>query len=72
MLALIAGLAVCTYLTFPKKQSLSPKHEKKVSGAYEALDFFGMSRTYPETRFPAKAHFDAWARTKRTARGRDL
>ena len=39
LLALIAGLAVCTYLAFPSQALPKEKIEKKVSGAYQALDF---------------------------------
>lgn len=30
------------------------------SGAYEALKYFGFSRTYPHVRLPEKAHYAAW------------
>ncbi|MDW3647724.1 MAG: T9SS type A sorting domain-containing protein [Bacteroidia bacterium] len=65
LLALVAGFALCIYLAYPEQQFPNEKVDKKVSGAYQALDFFGMSRTYPDTRLPAKAHFDAWARLQK-------
>ena len=34
------------------------------SGAYESLNFFGMSRVYPNTTLPEKAHYAAWKSVK--------
>ena len=35
-----------------------------ISGAYEALNLFGMSRSYPNAEIPAQAHFAAWESLK--------
>jgi photosystem II stability/assembly factor-like uncharacterized protein len=35
---------------------------KKISGAYEALNFIGARQTYPFNKIPNKAHFAAWER----------
>lgn len=58
-------LLLFLYLVFPVDTSEPPQPNKKVSGAYEALEFFGFSRTYPYKTLPANAHFDAWRRLQK-------
>lgn len=45
--------------------------EEKISGAYEALNFFGLSRSYPFEKIPAQAHFAAWESMQNTGTQRN-
>ncbi len=51
----------------------SSETEEKYSGAYEALNLFGLSRSYPYEKLPAQAHFAAWESVQQnTAINRDI
>ena len=43
-----------------EKENISSVDEGRTSGAYEALTFFGESRTYPYDHFPEGAYIQAW------------
>jgi photosystem II stability/assembly factor-like uncharacterized protein len=55
-----------------KTETVFPEQEK-VSGAYEALTFFGESRAYPNAQLPEGAYLQAWqqAQSLRAANLRD-
>jgi photosystem II stability/assembly factor-like uncharacterized protein len=57
---LIASIFI---INIEKEAPIADKVEK-ISGAYEALNLFGMSRTYPNAEIPAQAHFAAWESLK--------
>ncbi len=55
-------LALSAFLFF-KTNTSSPTNEtveEKTSGAYQALNLFGLARTYPFAKIPDQAHYAAW------------
>ena len=52
-------------LIFFLNQDNNPKNptKEKVSGAYEALNMFGIARAYPNAEIPHQAHYAAWEAT---------
>ena len=56
--AVIAGFFIFSKIETTKVQP-------RVSGAFEALSFFGQSRTYPMDKLPEQAHYAAWMAASR-------
>ncbi len=56
--------AACLTLMQQYKKNAATIEQTQHSGAYEALNFFGMSRAYPNTTLPANAHYAAWKSAK--------
>ncbi len=57
---LLTFLIASIFIVNNKKEALKADTTEKISGAYEALNLFGMSRAYPNLEIPAQAHFAAW------------
>lgn len=51
-------------ITFAGCRIQSPKTAKPTSEIFQALNYFGLSRTYPFEIIPAQAHYSAWERWK--------
>ena len=54
---IIFGSVIIFKVNFP---DLKTEVQEKTSGAFEALSFFGLSRTYPFEKLPSQAYFAAW------------
>ncbi len=64
-LGIIAAGSFYFYSQFNNSAEQSPYEEGEVSGAYEALTFFGEARTYPNTSLPDDAFYKAWESSKK-------
>ena len=66
-LFLILIFTIIAAFVFFHKNKAAPESEavEKTSGAYQALSFFGESRSYPERTLPEGAYFTAWQETQR-------
>lgn len=58
-------MLLSVFFIFPPKTSEYPEPDKKISGAYQALEFWGLSRTYPNKTLPTNALYDAWRKLKK-------
>ena len=47
-------------LACQQNEQQTSSEQEQVSGAYEALNFFGLRTTYPYDRIPEQAYFRAW------------
>lgn len=76
----LLSLLFCTiigllfWMTSPNNSPIT-SHENQedevVSGAYEALSFWGMTQTYPSGHIPEKAQFAAWEQVQQMTTSRD-
>ncbi|MEM6803955.1 MAG: T9SS type A sorting domain-containing protein [Bacteroidota bacterium] len=64
LLLTIVGL---TYLvsSFPSRSSSSDSTEKKIPGAYQAMNLISSAQNYPNQGLPEQAHFSAWKKLQR-------
>ncbi len=63
-------VAVGSAYVFLKSDKNDPA-PKKIPGAYQALNLFGLSRTYPFEKLPAQAHYAAWESVRQNAAQRN-
>lgn len=73
-LAISSLLLFFIYLSTCPNSAYLPNKKEKVSGAYQALEFWGFSRTYPNASLPANAHYEAWRKLQKqsTTNTKDL
>ncbi len=60
ILAFLILLISCTVFLKLNPIKTNSEAKEKISGAYEALNFFGLSRSYPNERLPDQAYYTAW------------
>ncbi len=64
---LLIASVMFTYITFEDQITISDNKntkEDKISGAYEALNFFTLARTYPNDKIPDDAYYKAFEQMK--------
>jgi len=62
-LFLLIASVMFTYITFEDLSTIRDNKrtkEDKISGAYEALNFFTLARTYPNDQIPDDAYYKAF------------
>ena len=65
--AILCILLASIYLINEKKEAQQAEPTEKISGAYQALNFLGMARSYPNADLPAQAHYAAWESVQESA-----
>ena len=65
--AAIISIGILTWVNSNSSHSSIPA-KPSISGAYEALNLFGMARVYPSGTLPKKAHYAAWEKLQKNRR----
>ncbi|MEL6862945.1 MAG: T9SS type A sorting domain-containing protein [Bacteroidota bacterium] len=66
----LALVALAGLLYLQTNSPTNQEREEELSGAYQALIAFGAQRAYPNTQFPARAHYAAWEKSRTMASNR--